>query len=400
MYESLADQIQYFLLNGGDYHVAPDLGADVLDYVDDFALRILALSHDYYRHTLVLWAAHCWLTDCWEYTPRLLFVSPEASCGKTRALTVLKNLVPRPDHTADLTAAGLYTSIDRSLMSKGGRPTILHDEFDAVFGTTEERKVRNEEMRKLINAGHDRNATVGRKVGRETKSFQLYTPMALAGKMSVFDVPETIRSRSIIIPMQRRLPHEKVERWNRHIHVAEAEQLRWMLRYWVELIHGDALHYVGPDHPMMPNGIEDRDADCWEPLLATGELAGGHWPERARVAAIAAVAASGVKTVPSQGIQLLEDIKAVFDKDPRADRLLTETLLEQLRGLAPRWRTLDPMRLARLLSGYGVKPREFRVGKGQVRRGYRREWFEDAWTRYVLPATRATPATKGTNDDE
>ena len=64
-------------------------------------------------------------------------------------------------------------------------------------------------------------------------------------------------------------------------------------------------------------------------------------------------------------------------------------------GLAPRWRTLDPMRLARLLSGYGVKPREFRVGKGQVR-----EWFEDAWTRYVLPATPATPATKGTNDDE
>ena len=85
MYDSLADQIKYFLLNGGDYHVAPDLGADVLDYIDDFALRFLALSHDYYRHTLVLWAAHCWLTDCWEHTPRLLFVSPEASCGKTRA---------------------------------------------------------------------------------------------------------------------------------------------------------------------------------------------------------------------------------------------------------------------------------------------------------------------------
>ena len=31
MYESLADQIKYFLLNGGDYDVAPNLGSDVLD---------------------------------------------------------------------------------------------------------------------------------------------------------------------------------------------------------------------------------------------------------------------------------------------------------------------------------------------------------------------------------
>ena len=43
MYDSLADQIKYFLLNGGDYHVAPDLGADyqalaaeVLEHLDGF----------------------------------------------------------------------------------------------------------------------------------------------------------------------------------------------------------------------------------------------------------------------------------------------------------------------------------------------------------------------------
>ena len=45
-------------------------------------------------------------------------------------------------------------------------------------------------------------------------------------------------------------------------HAAEAEQLRWLLRYWAELVHGYALDYVGPDHPVMPKGIEDRDADC------------------------------------------------------------------------------------------------------------------------------------------
>ena len=47
--------------------------------------------------------------DCWEHTPRLLFISPEAGCGKTRAMTVTNHLVPRPDHVADLTPAGLYS---------------------------------------------------------------------------------------------------------------------------------------------------------------------------------------------------------------------------------------------------------------------------------------------------
>jgi hypothetical protein len=115
MSDSLADQIEYFLLNGGDYHVAPNLGSDVLDVIDTFAARFLALLNEHARHTLVLWCAHCWFMDCWEHTPRLLFISPEASCGKTRALTVIKHLVPRPDHVADLTPAALYHSIDEAL---------------------------------------------------------------------------------------------------------------------------------------------------------------------------------------------------------------------------------------------------------------------------------------------
>ena len=66
-------------------------------------------------------------------------------------------------------------------------------------------------------------------------------PMALAGKMGLSDVPDTILTRSIIIPMQRPLPGEELERWTPPRHAAEAEPLCWLLRYWVELIHGYAL---------------------------------------------------------------------------------------------------------------------------------------------------------------
>src|SRR3546814_17356925 len=35
-------------------------------------------------------------------------------------------------------------------------------------------------------------------------------------------------------------------------------------------------------HLDLPEGIEDRDADVWEPLIAIADAAGGKWPEAAR----------------------------------------------------------------------------------------------------------------------
>jgi Protein of unknown function (DUF3631) len=78
----------------------------------------------------------------------------------------------------------------------------------------------------------------------------------------------------------------------------------------------------------MPEGIQDRDADVWEPLLAVADLVGGAWPHRSREAAKVLVAASK-ETEPSLGIRLLTDIKQVFD----ADALPSKTLLQKLRDL-------------------------------------------------------------------
>ena len=188
MYDSLADHIKYFLLEGATYRDAPNLGAEVLDRIDTYAARFLALPNEHARHTLVLWCAHCWFMDCWEHTPRLLFISPEAGCGKTRALTVTKHLVPRPDHVADLTPAALYHSIDESLEFKGGRPTVLFDEFDTVFGSAETGRIRNEEMRRLINAGHDRNEKLARKMGKRVKLFRLFFSFPVSSPAKAFYV--------------------------------------------------------------------------------------------------------------------------------------------------------------------------------------------------------------------
>jgi hypothetical protein len=400
MYDSLADQIKYFLLNGGDYHLAPNLGADVLDCADEFLARLLVHQADYYRHTHVLWMAHTSSTDCWRYTPRLLFVSPEPGCGKSLALTITERLVARAEYASDLSPAGLYYLIEEARRNKGGRPTILYDELDTVFGNFETGRRINEDMRRLINMGHDRHEKLVRKIGKEVKRFQLYAPMALAGKMGVDDVPSTIRDRSVVSPMQRALPHEEAEYWDDYLHGPEADEVCWLLRYWAELVHSDALHYVSRDHPLLPTGVRNRNRDKWVPLLTMGELAGGHWAQRARDACVALVALSG-ETVPSRGLDLLTDIRTIFDKLP-GGVIFTVDLLAELVKIDPEWRSLNGKRLAAMLRSYGITEthRDQRIGTVH-RKGYRREYFEEAWARYLPPrAPRETRATDGDGDGD
>ena len=70
-------------------------------------------------------------------------------------------------------------------------------------------------------------------------------------------------------------------------------------------------------------GIEDRNADVWEALLATAEAAGQHWPKRASVAAVALVAAAADKE-PSLGIRLLSDLRDIFGE---CDQMTTAEIL-------------------------------------------------------------------------
>ena len=138
----------------------------------------------------------------------------------------------------------------------------------------------------------------------------------------------------------------------------------------------------------MPDGVEDRDADVWEALLAVADLAGGHWPRTARDAAFDLVTASR-RRPPSIGVLLLRDIKKVFDANCDVEKLLTEDII---RGLVKMdespWASIrkgepiDARSLASRLRKYGISSKPQRTGE-EVFKGYSRAQFEDAWKRYV-----------------
>jgi hypothetical protein len=91
------------------------------------------------------------------------------------------------------------------------------------------------------------------------------------------------------------------------------------------------------DWPDMPEGVTDRAADVWEPLLAVADLIGGHWVEDARQACLAFVTGSRDDTM-SAGVRLLADVRDVFGYH---DAVSTAALLSALHALdeSP-WRDL------------------------------------------------------------
>jgi uncharacterized protein DUF3631 len=349
----------------------------ILNDIYDFLGRFIVYPSDEARVVHALWIAHTHLMDEWYISPRLLFLSPTRGTGKTTALQMTNLLVPCGVLTANATAAYIFRRIgDQSKPL----PSLQYDEIDTVFSIRS--KKDTEELRAILNAGYKKGATVGRCVGDNfnTQDFPVYCPVALAGidQLSGF---ETVRSRSIVIEMQRRKPGEVVQRYRSRDVDPEGASLRERLSEWAKTVKG-----IGDDRPMIPNGISDRDEEIWEPLLAIADRAGGDWPDKARCSAVALVALTGKGTGGDLGERLLSDLRSIFEG---RDRYHTNSIISILinKEESP-WSVIDngkPINarlLAEMLRPYKVTPKDIRIG-GIVLKGYEADDFTDAWERYL-----------------
>jgi hypothetical protein len=338
------------------------MGCDpqLLTDVYNFAGRFIAYPSEHAHIAHVLWIVHTHLMDAWESTPRLALLSPEPASGKTRALEITELLVPNPVEAVNVTPAYLF----RKVGADGEKPTILYDEIDTVFGP---KAKENEEIRGLLNAGHRRGAVAGRCVvyGSKvvTEEIPAYCAVALAG---LGWLPDTMLTRSVIIRMRRRAPGEKVTAFRRRVHATEGHALRDRLAAWAAAAVSD----MTAARPEMPPGVEDRDADVWEPLLAIADAMG--WSEHAAQAAVALVGASR-DAEPSLGLRLLADLRTIFSTSTLV-AMPTATLLTRLVDLPEspwgdlRGKPIADRELSKRLRQYGIKSRDVHVGDGPTRK--------------------------------
>ncbi|WP_367574058.1 DUF3631 domain-containing protein [Streptomyces griseoaurantiacus] len=360
-------------------------GAALLNEVEAFHRRFNVFPTEAAYVAVVLWDAHAHLLDCFESTPRLAFLSPEPGSGKSRALEIVETLVPNPMAAVDASAAALFRSVSGA---DGKRPTILFDEIDTIFGP---KAGENEQLRGFINAGHRRNRPMFRCVGdganQTVQPFHSYAAVAVAG---LGYLPDTIRDRSVNIRMRRRARNEKIEPYRTRMHEKEGFALRERLAAWAEQV----TERVMGAWPDMPDGVTDRPADVWEPLLAVADAAGGDWPGRARTACVTLVNASKANDKGSLGVRLLTDLRDHVMVG--IDRLPTVAILDRLNALddAP-WadlhgKPLDNRRLSRMLAEYMTADNEPITSRniktaGSVLKGYYSADLRDAWARYCPP---------------
>jgi hypothetical protein len=311
----------------------------------------------------------------WEHAPRLAVVSPLKRCGKSRLLDVVAETCHGPLITINATIAAVVRSIGQD------PPTLLVDEADTLWGTRKQADA-NEDLRGLLNAGHQRNRPMLRWDVTSRTAERLDT-FAMALLAAIGELPDTIMDRAVVIRMRRRAPGEQVDPYRTRRDAPPLHDLRDRLTGWART-HLRELQHAQPAMP-----LEDRAADTWEPLITIADLAEGEWPARARDAAATMTQAEAQQEEDSSAsVRLLADLRQLFTTG--AEELYTSTILEALHRLedAP-WadwygHPLTTRDLARLLRPYQVESKNIREhGTGQPRKGYVRADLQDAWARYV-----------------
>jgi hypothetical protein len=178
-------------------------GAALLDELRATFTRYVAFPDHHASAAVTLWTAATHALPAFECAPRLVLTSPQKRCAKSRTLDIIAGCCHKALPTVDATVAAIFRSL-------GGEhpPTLIIDEADAIFGNKKAAE-QNEDLRKLLNAGHQRGRPALRCVGplQIPTEFPVFAMATLAG---IGTMPDTITDRGVNITMRRRASGEKV----------------------------------------------------------------------------------------------------------------------------------------------------------------------------------------------
>ena len=349
---------------------------------------------------LSLWSIATHLFARFDVFPYLAVTSPTRRCGKTRVGELLEELCANPQSTVQISPAALYRLIHEK------KPTLILDEAESLSGRSES----SEMLRAILNVGYKKGKTVARAGKSEDGNFKLEEFETFCPKVITLigNLPDTLADRCIPIRMKRRT-YENLARFRYATAAMEAAPLKNKMVGWAAANTEEvADYYVQNDLSF----LSDRDAEIWLSLFAVLDVANR---TRAAELQITAEQLSGAKSAnePTElGIKLLADVRQIFAGPlDSAEQATSEGLLNSLKDLdeSP-WKDLgfgkplNARKLAELLRPYEIRPQNVRTGGNGVKKAYKKESFEDAWARYLPPATlpgvNAQPIANGGHMDD
>ncbi|NCB38816.1 MAG: DUF3631 domain-containing protein [Erysipelotrichia bacterium] len=341
-------------------------------------------------HVASVWAVLTWFVEDASVLPRLIITAPEKGCGKTIFLSTVGKICRRPLQSSSISSASFFRVIEEFA------PTLLIDEADTIAKD-------DEQLRALLNAGHTRDSAQILRVEesdgkRVVKIFNAFAPVALAGIKLEKKLAGTVLSRGIRATLRKKKRGEKTDNL-RHSDKMQFKEIR-------EKACRSALdngYLFGKACPDM-EGLENRDADNWEPLVAIAEMASPEWRSRIMKAALAL---SDDQSSDSREMQLLRAIKKVFDSTQKAEISTNDLISELCRDETAPWASfyrgapINSRQIADRLSSYNIAPVQLgkKDGLGKNLRGYRLAQFTDAFERYLSELNEKAGDDKASDDN-
>jgi Protein of unknown function (DUF3631) len=345
-------------------------GHIVLDEAAAFLKRFVVFPSAAAADACALWACHSHAVNAFSATPRLAFLSDEPGSGKTKAMELTGMLSHDGVLEVDPTAPAMIAMLSQR------QPTILLDEVDTVFGTHGGASHRS--LRSILNSGYRAGSSVTRRHGGGYQQDSIYGAVAFAG---LGTLPAALLTRCIVVKMRPKRPEESAETFMHRVHAPIAIAIGEALGSWARSV---ALDLAGA-WPDPVAGVENRNAEVWEALLAIGDQAGGGWggpTGRARRACLELVRGNESEPVKSPGQRLLDDLRAVWKVSD--GNLPTAELIRRLYDVpASPWRSLwpeaaAPREMSALLAPFGVRPSKIRQGE-KTMQGYKLADLQAIW---------------------
>jgi len=350
---------------------------NILTQIETFLDRYVSLVDRSYALPLALWTIGTHIYSDFDAFPYLVITSHTKRSGKTRLSEILSFLSANARNFAAMSGSSLYRAIQEE------HPTIIFDEAETLSSEAATTQ------RAVLNVGYRKGQTIPRTLGGKNEYFDTYCPKIF---VLIGDVYDTLKDRSIIIPMKRGEPKE---RFLYSLAQSEGTTIRDEVS---KLIQERKATIIDRYHAHKGlTFLTDRDEEIWMPLFILAQV---FCPSRIQELSRTAVDMSTEKTAKSRRyVQLHKEEDGAVD-DEYAQKLLmdlygvflagakvlsTRHAIEALKAIsvAP-WRKfrgsgLDPHDLANMLSRFGVGPVVCRVNKDEkVVRGYRLKDVEKA----------------------
>lgn len=377
-----------------------------LQAVKSFAKRFIVLPNESDFNAITLWIAHTYFTDILTTTPRLGFLSPEYGCGKSRCLEVI-NALSFQSVSLDYTTRAFLMRKTNQVRQKFGRPpTLLIDEVDTVWNGSKNSDA-SEALRAIVNSGYRQGATYGvvdevvkeidgKKIkSKEPVDFEIFAPMAYAGKGD--RAPQSVKSRSIEIRLQKRMNSEPIEDFGTKAVKFQALELVEWLTNWAD----EKRQEIEWENVVLPVALQDRDRELLLPLYSVARLAG--WEEEFLTIASTFSSQRVNEEAPSER-QLLSDCLEVFHYQGSSDRITSKELCKGLNAIEEgsyrHWnkeRGINEKSLSRSLRIYGIEATQIRFGD-KTAKGYYRQPLEVALARYAQEAPSQPHNVNETNE--